>query len=135
LYRLKELNVPALSVASPAWQDGFKPSFERPLDLVHLARQTLGDRALEREILALFRIQAQAICRQLAEAAEGQRADLAHTLKGSARAVGAWQVAERAEACEIAAGATETHWKERLDALHAAIELALSAIDEIAVLS
>jgi HPt (histidine-containing phosphotransfer) domain-containing protein len=127
--------MPALSVASPAWQDGFKPSFERPLDLVHLARQTLGDRALEREVLALFRIQAQSIYRQMAEAPSSHRADLAHTLKGSARAVGAWQVAERAEACELANGATEKLWSECCSELHAAIVLALKAIDELAVLS
>jgi HPt (histidine-containing phosphotransfer) domain-containing protein len=127
--------VPALSVAAPAWQDGFKPSFERPLDLVHLARQTLGDRALEREVLALFRIQAQAICRQMAEAPEAQRADLAHTLKGSARAVGAWRVAERAEACEFAAGATPKLWQESLSALKGTITEAIAAIDELAVIS
>ncbi len=27
---------------------------DRPIDLVHLARTTLGDRALEREVLQLF---------------------------------------------------------------------------------
>jgi HPt (histidine-containing phosphotransfer) domain-containing protein len=69
-------------------------SFERPVDLVHLARQTLGDRALEREVLGLFKVQARAIFAQLQAVTQKQaRLDLAHTLKGSARAVGAWQVA------------------------------------------
>ena len=29
-------------------------SASRPIDLVHLARQTLGDRSLEQEVLRLF---------------------------------------------------------------------------------
>ena len=33
-------------------------SGERPIDLVHLARMTLGDRGLEREVLELFDRQA-----------------------------------------------------------------------------
>src|SRR5437588_4718950 len=33
-------------------------SVERPIDLVHLARMTLGDRGLEREVLQLFDRQA-----------------------------------------------------------------------------
>ncbi len=63
------------------------PSFERPVDLVHLARQTLGDRALEREVLGLFLVQARALYAQLESVSEETlRHDLAHTLKGSARA-------------------------------------------------
>ena len=31
-----------------------RPSGGRPIDLVHLARQTGGDKALESEVLALF---------------------------------------------------------------------------------
>jgi HPt (histidine-containing phosphotransfer) domain-containing protein len=77
-----------------------------PLDLDHLARQTLGDGALEREILSLFRRQANLMMRRLSEARAGEDVRVtAHTLKGSARAIGAWRVAAAAEAVE-AAGVT-----------------------------
>ena len=79
-----------------------------PIDLVHLARQTMGDRALEGELLALFDRQAGQIAEQLgradAEATDFSRASLAHKLKGSARAVGAHEVAAAAENYEYCAG-------------------------------
>jgi HPt (histidine-containing phosphotransfer) domain-containing protein len=75
----------------------------RPIDLVHLSRQTLGDRDLEIELLGLFERQAGQIVAQIANWTGGGRSmrhDLAHTLKGSARAVGAVGVAAAAEAYE-----------------------------------
>jgi HPt (histidine-containing phosphotransfer) domain-containing protein len=108
------------------------PSFERPVDLVHLARQTLGDRALEREVLGLFHVQARALYAQLERVAEDRlRHDLAHTLKGSARAVGAWKVAEAAEACERTEAGAGPQWNAALADLSGRIEAALAAIDEI----
>ncbi len=92
----------------------FRPSAGRvappfPLDLVHLARQTMGDRALEAELLALFDRQAAQIAAALAAPPAGEtpalRADLAHKLKGSARAVGAHAVAAAAENYEHCARA------------------------------
>ena len=38
-----------------------------PLDLVHLARQCLGDHELEAELLGMFRLQAPALTAQLAD--------------------------------------------------------------------
>lgn len=74
----------------------------RPVDLVHLARHTLGDEDLEREVLQLFVTQSRIYLNRLKEAgdrAQWQRA--AHTIKGSARGIGAWAVAERAEQAEL----------------------------------
>jgi len=72
-----------------------------PIDLVHLSRQTMGDRALEAELLALFERQAARIVEELgrpdSDQPGGWRADLAHKLKGSACAVGAHEVAAAAE--------------------------------------
>ncbi len=88
---------------------GFAPTAGKsgaayPIDLVHLSRQTLGDRALEAELLDLFDRQAAKIGEELAgaglrdsEASNARRADLAHKLKGSACAVGAHEVAAAAE--------------------------------------
>jgi HPt (histidine-containing phosphotransfer) domain-containing protein len=79
---------------------------QSPIDLVHLARQTMGDRELEKELLALFDRQAAQIAEQLAAAAPGaESANLAHKLKGSARAVGAGAVAAAAENYEHGARA------------------------------
>ena len=66
-----------------------------PIDLVYLARQTLGDRDLEIELLSMFERQAGQIVDQLENPGQSAtfRRDLAHTLCGSARAIGANGVA------------------------------------------
>lgn len=78
----------------------------RPIDLVHLARQSLGDRGLEIELLGLFVRQSEQIMDRLGSQMSGSdrrwRHDLAHTLKGSARAIGAGRVAQAAESYEEA---------------------------------
>lgn len=74
--------------------------FDCAIDLVHLSRQTLGDRSLEIELLRLFERQCQMIVARLDGATSSGdcivRRDLAHTLKGSAQAVGAMAVAAAA---------------------------------------
>ncbi len=75
-----------------------------PIDLVHLAHQSLGDSELETELLRLFAAQAEQILNGLRRSGERQEVlDLAHRLKGSARAIGAGPVARAAERCEAAA--------------------------------
>ena len=114
----------------PHFEGGCAPSFERPIDLVHLARQTLGDRALEREILDLFTTQVRVVLGRLQAAAVADaRLDLAHTLKGSARAVGAWKVAAEAEACEQ--HAADLDWSKHFVALNGAVEEAMGAIESL----
>jgi HPt (histidine-containing phosphotransfer) domain-containing protein len=66
-----------------------------PIDIVHLRRMTLGDAALEREVLTMFSAQASRLVKGLAAMASDAPA-LAHTLKGSARAIGAFAVADAA---------------------------------------
>ena len=79
-------------------------AYDRPLDLVHLSRQTSGDRHLEREVLAIFRRQARRVLFQLeAKNDPLNRLDIAHALNGSAKGVGAWRVAEAAQNLENAA--------------------------------
>jgi HPt (histidine-containing phosphotransfer) domain-containing protein len=60
----------------------------------------MGDRDLEREILAMFAEQAKTVRAQIAKANTKERLFLAHALKGSARGVGAFAIAECAEAIE-----------------------------------
>jgi HPt (histidine-containing phosphotransfer) domain-containing protein len=78
-------------------------SGERPIDLVHLARMTLGDRSLEREVLQLFVRQAAVLLERMQAADADTVSALAHTLRGSAQGLGAWRVAAAAEAVERAA--------------------------------
>jgi HPt (histidine-containing phosphotransfer) domain-containing protein len=60
----------------------------------------LGDLSLEREVLEMFVLQACRITDALAGCPPDAKA-LAHTLKGSARAIGAFGVADRAAALEV----------------------------------
>jgi HPt (histidine-containing phosphotransfer) domain-containing protein len=72
-----------------------------PIDIEHLGRMTLGDAVLEHEVLAMFSAQAVGLIATLATLPANSTA-LAHTLKGSARAIGAFQVAEAAADLETA---------------------------------
>jgi HPt (histidine-containing phosphotransfer) domain-containing protein len=74
------------------------------LDEDHLHRMTLGDRGLEREVLEIFARQTVVLLGRMADAEPAYAAATAHTLKGSARGVGAWRVARAAERVEEAAG-------------------------------
>ena len=75
---------------------------EPAIDLVHLARQTDGDTALQQELLALFDRQSASLlaCASDRSAERRRRADAAHQLKGSALAMGAGAVAQAAALVE-----------------------------------
>ncbi len=78
---------------------------EKPVDLVHLARYTLGSRSLEREVLELFLTQSAIYLTRLKEAmTEKSWHDAAHTIKGSAKGIGAWNVVASAEVAEKVEG-------------------------------
>ncbi|MCO0638060.1 Hpt domain-containing protein, partial [Lutimaribacter sp. EGI FJ00014] len=68
----------------------------------HLARQTQGDAGLQREVLQLFLAQAASARGELANADAKARRHLAHCLVGSARAVGAFALADGAAELEAA---------------------------------
>ena len=69
-----------------------------PVDLTHLGLYTVGDAALERELLALFLSNAGGYLARLTAAADAQAwIESAHGLKGSALAIGATKVAELAD--------------------------------------
>jgi HPt (histidine-containing phosphotransfer) domain-containing protein len=72
----------------------------RPVDMAHLARQTMGDRGLEQEVLALFVQHALSVRDKITEADIHERLLLAHGLKGSARGIGAFAIAECATEIE-----------------------------------
>lgn len=73
-------------------------ALDAPVDLVHLARHTLGNRDLEREVLRLFVLQSRMLLERMRETGdEAALGRLLHTLLGSARGIGAWQVARSVE--------------------------------------
>lgn len=76
---------------------------EAPVDLIHLSRQTMGNRSLEREILSLFATQS-VNCVERLQSADNldEHKTIVHTLKGSALGIGAWHVVDAAKAVEEA---------------------------------
>ncbi|MET3924847.1 Hpt domain-containing protein [Devosia sp. 2618] len=95
----------------------------RPIDLVHLAKQCLGDEHLEYEILRLFDTTMKIYMERL-QASEAQ-ADIVmnlHAIKGAASGVGAWTIADQAKACEDELHADRPLTPERIADLGMAVE-------------
>jgi HPt (histidine-containing phosphotransfer) domain-containing protein len=115
-------------------------SVDGPIDLVHLSQQTLGDLALEQELLGLFERQTRKIVATLELAADdpvsGRHADLAHLICGSSRAIGAFRLAAAAQAYERAAqsrpgqSATESARVALCEAAHEACAAVAGLIGE-----
>jgi len=99
---------------------------DEAIDLAHLKRMTLSEPALEDEVLSLFVTQSGDLMRRL-NALPGDAAALAHTLKGSARAIGAFRVADAALGVEAALRGRGIV-AESLAALANAVEEARAAI-------
>lgn len=98
------------------------------LDREHLSQYTLGDEALAAEIVGLFLVQMPSILAMLRSATSRQDWKLAtHTLKGSARSVGAMRIARIATALEkldVADDEARQPLVEALDAEIAAVRAA-----------
>jgi hypothetical protein len=94
---LKDLDQPFFLKESPSIV-GDAP----PIDVGHLTRMTLGERSVEFQVLKLFDRQAETLLGRMREVGPKGVASLAHTLTGSARGIGAWRVADAAEALERA---------------------------------
>ena len=95
------------------------------IDTEHLARMTLGEFSLRREILALFDRQADMLLPRIRGGAPAMAAASAHTLKGSALGIGAFKVARAAEAVEQASDAS---FAAAIDALTAVLDEAKAEI-------
>jgi chemotaxis protein histidine kinase CheA len=111
--------------------------FDPPIDLVHLARQCLGDHELEAELLGLFQLQARAMTAELSNSALlslESKAKIAHRLRGSALAIGARRVASaawRIEEMALAAGHQRPAEARAIAALLSAVAEALAEIERI----
>lgn len=100
-----------------------------PIDFKHLKRMTLDDAGLEQEVLAMFAAQSAQLIGAIGSLPSDAGA-LAHTLKGSACAIGAFAVAEAAARLEavIGSGSDPT---DSLAELGDAVSLARAAIEAI----
>jgi HPt (histidine-containing phosphotransfer) domain-containing protein len=90
-------------IAEAADAPPLAPTQSAVIDLAHLARMTLGEPALQRELLELFVLQSEILLARMQPETPKAVGTLAHTLCGSARGIGAWTVAGAAEAVERAA--------------------------------
>ncbi len=97
---------------------------QEPIDRDHLSRYTMGDRELELEVLELFSGQA-GKCIEAMVVASTQKSwrEAAHGLKGSASAVGAWDVANLAYSAELLDMTNVTQRAATLEAIDAALQL------------
>jgi HPt (histidine-containing phosphotransfer) domain-containing protein len=98
------------------------------IDTDHLARMTLGELSLQREVLALFDRQADVLLPRIRGGAPPLAASLAHTLKGSAVSIGAFKVARAAEAVEQQAQGQQAAVADAIDALAAVLDEAKAEI-------
>ncbi len=106
-----------------------QPQYEAPIDLVRLAANTLGNRDLEIQVLRLFMTQsASAMSRLATENDSDVLKDIVHTLKGSARAVGAGAVAA---CCERLEGSGQAGVDADFNGLHEAVDQANAYIDDL----
>lgn len=98
-------------------------------DRDHLNRYTAGDAALEAELVGLLREQATR-CLAAMEAATDANAwkAAAHTLKGAARGVGAFELGE---ACQRAEDAPQTAWPLMVIEVRRAADAAFAEIDSV----
>ena len=95
-------------------------------DRAHFDHMTGGDRALQLEVLGLFRMQVEGWT--AAFAIEGWRSAL-HTMKGSARGIG---LNALAAACEGAERAPEVEREPALAIVRAALDDALAELEQFA---
>ena len=97
---------------------------ERTVDYEHLKTQAAEDLGVMREVLELFLIHTEQLLGELANATDEKSwKQLTHTLKGSARGIGAFAVADAAADAERA-----ILDKGKIDALNAAFAQARAFI-------
>lgn len=110
-----------------------QPSLDA-IDLDYLRRFTLGNAALEAEVLRLFSDHAPLYLDQLRSATTAKAwAEAAHTIKGSAAAIGARRlasIAEMVERLDIESAATQDESQDE-GFREQAIEAVTGALDEV----
>lgn len=95
---------PSIVFEAPVSAPGLLPSRSRPIDLVHLAALTSGDKGREIEALQAFVRQARQTVREMAAGERTAIAAAARRLANVATGVGAFKVAEAAARLEETGG-------------------------------
>lgn len=103
-----------------------------PLDIAHLEEQTMGNRALAREVLEMFLAQSRTLLASLGDPAT-RTADVAHKLVGSARGIGLPEVAARARTLEDGLRSGTTDGEAEFAALAVAVQAAFAFIRDYLV--
>lgn len=95
----------------------------RPIDMVHLAKQTLGDKGLELEVLRMFDEMSRAYFGRIERSTSIEELlRHLHTLKGAAMGIGAGAIASLAAAAESELKAGTPLNPERIDDLDMAVQ-------------
>ena len=105
------------------------------IDMEHLARYTGGDAKLDAEILRLFDAQALGLVDKLKEILVTGDAkswkEITHTIKGAARGVGAFALADAAASCEQIGLADPQAAASAVDRLHSEAGAVQAFIEEV----
>ena len=113
----------ALNLFSLETQRSEAAQRRHPVDMVHLAKQTLGDSGLEAEILLMFSEIVKGYMGKLKKGGtEGEIIHHLHTIKGAAMGVGASSIAVLAKATEAEFRETRILREESVDDLAMAVE-------------
>lgn len=102
------------------------------LDLEHLRRYTEGDEDLERQLFGMFFPDADAHLQTMASAETDEiwhRS--AHGMKGAARGLGAWEVADLAEGAEAMVGDATDGRAAHLDRMRAALDRLRAVVEDV----
>jgi len=109
--------------AKHSLQQGTRRMPSRPIDMMHLTKQALGDAGLEGEILRAY---SETIGTHFAKLERSTNVDdllhHLHTLKGASIGVGAWALAEHAHVMANELKTGEAVNPERVDDIHMAVE-------------
>lgn len=122
----------ATGFASRVVVENEAPGKSRVIDLVHLARQTLGDRELELEILRIFAKLTRAYLKGVVAPGSPEELKLSlHSLKGASVGVGANGLAASALAAEVELRETGEVQSESVADISMAVEEVNVFIDEL----
>lgn len=101
---------------------------DESIDREHFEAATFGDRTLQREVLELFDAQAAKLLAVIGASEGTARGEAAHTLKGAARGIGAFAVADAAEAIERGMSVLDARLADRVTQARTAAAALIAAL-------
>jgi 3-methyladenine DNA glycosylase AlkD len=118
--------LPARNLPQENWReenDAARSVSVRPIDLVHLANQCLGDENLEREVLGLFDTTiATYLTRLMASETADDLGFNLHAIRSAATGIGAWGIVDQAAAAQVLLDANHPLTTESLSDIAHAVE-------------